>query len=136
MKSQCGKRSNVICLSKINSITRIPRPPPTHPYDNDDCDDDDDCKEMEIVQSLNQSTQSIDYLIHDAGFLLLDCCTWMPLVKIGGYEGVVQVFDYRVRQVVLQQRIGHQLFSLSFHPSGEVLLLSTKTSVRLYLVPP
>ena len=60
----------------------------------------------------------------------------MPLVVIGGYEGVVQVFDNRSRRVVLQHRIGHKICSLSFHPSGKTLLLSTKTSVRLYSVLP
>lgn len=109
----------------IRSIIKLPLM-----FSNDDCNDD-DYKETEIVPSLNQSTQCIDSLIPNSGSLFVDCCAWTPLVAIGGYDEVIRLFNYHTNQVVLTHRLDDRSCNLSFHPSGEYLLVSTPTTVRL-----
>jgi len=131
MKIQGGSNTmcDAICLTENRSIIKTPLI-----YSNDDYEDDKFFGETELVPSLNRSLRSIDSLIPHSGSLFVDCCTWKPLVAIGGYDGVVRLFDYDTKQVVLTHRLDDSICNLSFHPSGNYLLVSTPKAVRLYSV--
>ena len=116
---------SVICLTDSRSIVKVPL-----------TDNDRDANEIELVPSLNLSVRrsDIDNLIPDAGTLLVDSCVWEPLIAIGGYDGLIRLFNYHTRQVVLSQKFDEKISSLSFHSSGQYLLVSSPTTVSLNAV--
>lgn len=120
MKIEDGPNCDLICLSQSHSIVKIPL-----------ILSDGEGKELEIVPSFNASPRQIDSLVPDLGFMFVDCCGWKSLVAIGGYDGVLRIFDYRTHEVVLMHRFDERICGLSFHLTGEYLLVSTSTSMFL-----
>ena len=116
---------DAFCLTRNRSIVKVQLLSPV-----------DAPKETLIVPSLNSSTRSIDGLIPDSGAVYIDCCTWKPLVAIGGYDGMIRLFDYHALQVVMTQQLDDtKICGLSFHPSGQYLIVCfTSSNVRLYSV--
>lgn len=99
-------------------------------------DNDRDTNETELVPSLNLSTRrpDIDNLIPDAGTLFVDSCVWKPLIAIGGYDGLIRLFNYQTRQIVFSQKFDEKICSLSFHSTGQYLLVSSPSTVSLNVV--
>jgi len=120
---QQGSQS-FICLTKSRSIVQVPLN-----------DNDRDTNVTELVPLLNLSTRAdIDNLIPDTGTLFVDSCVWKPLIVIGGNDGVIRLFNYQTRQVVLSQKFDEKISSLSFHSSGQYLLVSSSSTVSLNAV--
>jgi len=121
---QQGSQS-VICLTNNRSIIKVPL------IDNGNNTD-----ETQLVPSLNLSARrsDIDNLIPDTGTLFVDSCVWKPLIVIGGNDGVIRLFNYQTRQVVLSQKFDEKISSLSFHSSGQYLLVSSSSTVSLNTV--
>jgi len=121
-RMQQGSQS-VIYLTDNRSIVQVPL------IDNGNI------TETEVVPSLNISTRpDIDNLIPDAGSLFVDSCVWKPLIVIGGNDGVIRIFNYQTRQITLTQKFDEKICSLSFHSTGQYLLVSSPSTVSLNVV--
>ena len=113
---------DAVCLTSNRSIIRVPLT--------------NDCNEIELVPSFNQSTpSSIDSLIPDSGSLFVDSSVWRNLLAIGGFDdGCIRLVNFQTHEVVLTHRFDEKICSISMHPSGEYLLISTSSKVRLCTV--
>ena len=113
---------DAVCLTGNRSIIRVPLT--------------NDCNETELVPSFNQSApSSIDSLIPDSGSLIVDSSVWRNLLVIGGHDGYIRLFNFQTHEVVLTHRFDDEkICNISMHPSGEYLLISTSSKVRLCAV--
>lgn len=56
-------------------------------------------------------------------------CSWKTLVAVGGYDGNMIIFNYSTAEILLTHQFEDSILGISFHPSGQHILLSTLSGV-------
>ncbi len=127
MKTIGGPESYAVCLTKSRSIVKVQLGSSDDAHNN---------RVGLIAPSLNTSTNEIDSLIPDSRSLCFDICIWKPHIAIGGYDGLVRIFNYHSHKQELTHKFEERICNLSFHPSGNSVLFCTQTKVCLCSVLP
>jgi WD40 repeat protein len=83
-----------------------------------------------IVPSFNTNRSTTRELIPSFGSLFVDTCDWLPLVAVGGYDGILRIVNHQTKNVELSHDFGESITGVSLHPNGKYLLLSTVKQVR------
>ena len=110
----------VVCLSETNELIRFPLA---------ECDNE---ALATAVPSLNTRVDSkLAAYVPSFGSLSLDASIWLPLVAVGGYDGILRIYNHCTKTIELCHPINESITGVSFHYAGKHVLLSTSKKVCL-----
>jgi hypothetical protein len=104
---------DVVCLTERSELLRFPL---------NECDPE---SITTILPSFNTCESNVKQFIPSFGSLFVDTCQWMPLLAVGGCDGILRIVNHESKNVELVHDFKESIQDLSLHPTGKYVLLST-----------
>eukprot|EP00817_Percolomonadidae_sp_ATCC50343_P006606 CAMPEP_0117420264 /NCGR_PEP_ID=MMETSP0758-20121206/1630_1 /TAXON_ID=63605 /ORGANISM="Percolomonas cosmopolitus, Strain AE-1 (ATCC 50343)" /LENGTH=1154 /DNA_ID=CAMNT_0005201763 /DNA_START=555 /DNA_END=4016 /DNA_ORIENTATION=- len=88
---------------------------------------------VDIMRANEENFEMLPIGFHGDEVTGIDVCTQKSIVATVSVDGVLRIWDYLKREVILQKSFpGEQLYSVSLHPSGTNILIGFRYKLCLY----